>query len=168
MFADHLALVFSGPELIRLTVGRLAVPMFFLLAGHLARRPRWRHALVALVGVLLPVLVPWVDSPNVLVWWALGVVLLWGGRLAGVPAWVWPVLAATLAANGWAPMIGTGYNPWALWALMALGQLVPRDWFSWAGRLPGWVGALGRRPVWVYAGHLLALQAFVLVATGRV
>lgn len=162
MMVDHLVLVSGGPVLLRETVGRLAVPAFFLLAGHLAARPRWRHAGVGVVGLVLPVFVPWIDSPNVLVVWSLAVVLLWACTELGIPVWVLAVAALTAFANGWGQIPGA-YPPAALVGLMAVGALVDRSAFAWAGRAPGWVAWMGRHPVAWYVGHLAVLQ-LVLVA----
>ena len=49
MIGDHLCAVFGG-EPYRFTLGRLAMPMFFILAGHLARHVHWRHLWIGLVG----------------------------------------------------------------------------------------------------------------------
>lgn len=163
MLVDHLTLVFSGPHALRLTVGRLAVPAFFILAGHLAGRLRWRHAGVFCVGLVLPLVVPWIDSPNVLVYWAVGSCVLAGCRWLGVPPWLLAVVALTFAANGWVYAPGTGYDANALVGLMGLGSLVPRSAFSFAARAPGWVAAIGRRPLTWYVGQLLVLQVVTLV-----
>lgn len=159
MLADHLGYVFDVAE-VRLTLGRLAMPMFFLLAGSLVRSPRWRHAAIGIVGVVLPLVVPWIDAPNVLTLWALGVVVLWGCRRCGVPVWLLAGLGLTLGANGWVTG-GNTYDPACLWGLMALGAMVPATAYRWADRLPAWVGTLGRHPVAFYVGHLLVLQALI-------
>lgn len=162
MMSDHLAIVAGGPDWVRFTVGRLALPMFFVLAGHLASRPRWRHAGIVVVGLLLPLVVPWIDSPNVLVLWGVGLVslrvLLW----LHLPPWLLAVIALTVAANGWALAPG-GYEVTSLVGLMGVGAMLPRSVFAWAGSGPEWVGALGRHPVWWYVGHLLVLQGVVLL-----
>lgn len=166
MIGDHVAFLF-GFDGYRLTFGRLAMPMFFLLAGHLAGRLRWRHAGIAGLGVLLPLAVPWIDSPNVLVWWALGCAVIAGGRAIarrGGFFLLMQVLAAAglvVAANGW-EVPGHTYQPLALLGLMALGTSWPRWWFTWAGSLPAWVAAIGRHPVAWYVGHLLVLEGVVL------
>ncbi|WP_457204114.1 TraX family protein [Nocardioides sp. HB32] len=164
MLVDHLCLVFSGPYAVRMTVGRLAMPMFFLLAGHLARRVRWRHGGIFLIGCALPVLVPWIDSPNVLVWWAVGVLLLAAARWAEVPAWLLVVVALAASANGWVDTDGT-YDARCLWGLMALGAMLPASAFTWAGRAPRWVAALGCWPITFYVGHLLLLEALIQAAS---
>lgn len=78
MIVDHVALL-GGLQLVRVTVGRLALPIFFVLAGALVRRLTWRHGAIFAVGLVLPVAVPWIDSPNVLTLYAVGAVVLVAG-----------------------------------------------------------------------------------------
>jgi hypothetical protein len=160
MVADHLALS-AGLDVVRLTAGRLAVPLFFVLAGHLASRLSWRHGRLIGLGLLLPAFAPWVDSPNVLLY--LGVFLpavAWAGR----HRWLLPlavVLALTLAANGYAGPVGTGYAPSALLALCCVGALLPRSAFAAAGRLPVVLAWPGRHALSLYVGHVLALTVLL-------
>lgn len=169
MIVDHVALL-GGLQLVRVTVGRLALPIFFVLAGALVRRLTWRHGAVFAVGLGLPVVVPWIDSPNVLVLYAVGAVVL----VAGARWWWWPwavlVVAVTLLANGWGAWPAGGYPPAALLALLAVGTLLRRyvglNAVAEAGEgLPGWLGAIGRRPVTWYVGHLLVLQGLVVMVS---
>lgn len=158
MLADHLTLILEGPGFIRMTLGRLAVPMFFLLAGYLASRPGPRHLGIGLLGLALPLLVPWIDSPNVLVWWALGVCVLWLSRGAPHVRLAVLVIALTFGANGYVFLTPASYDPVNLLGLMVLGAILPASWYSAAGRLPSWVGVIGRHPVAWYVGHLLVLE----------
>ena len=165
MLLDHVVLVTGGPELLRLSAGRLAMSAFFILAGHLSRNLGYRHLGIALVGVVLPLLVPWIDTPNVLVWWVVGCASLWLLRWAELPGWVLTVVALTVAANGWGYAPGFSYDGFALLGLMGLGTIVPRSAYAWAGRLPTIarvpLAAVGRRPLTWYVGHLLVLQGIV-------
>lgn len=158
MFVDHLCLVFSGPVELRLTVGRLAMPMFFLVAGSLCHGLCRRHLEVLLVGFALPVVVPWIDSPNVLVWWAVGCSLLVGARRVGLPPVLIAVLGLGLAANGWGFKVDGSYDPVALWGLMAVGSAVPLSTYAFCSRMPAVVVWIGARPLRVYVVHLLILQ----------
>lgn len=169
MVVDHVALL-SGLYPVRVTVGRLALPIFFILAGALVRRLTWRHGAIFAVGLALPVAVPWIDSPNVLTLYAVGAVVL----VAGARWWWWPwavlVVAVTLLANGWGGWPAGGYPPAALLGLLAVGTLLRRyvglEALHEAGEgLPGWLGALGRRPVTWYVGHLLVLQGLVVMVS---
>lgn len=162
MVLDHVVLLVDGPELIRATLTRFAMPMFFVLAGHLVSRPRWRWVGVAAIGLVLPVFVPWIDSPNVLWVWAVGALLVWWLReQGGMPPWLLAVVGLTVYANSWDLQPAGGYEALALWGLMGLGAMVPRTSFDFAGKLPGWVAAIGRRPVTWYVGHLVVLQVVV-------
>lgn len=164
MVIDHAALV-AGIPVLRYTIGRLAVPIFFMLAGALVRRLTWRHVGVAVIGVLLPLWVRWIDSPNVLLLYAAGAVVVVAGRRWAW--WPWAVLAAclTVLANGWGHL-GHGYPPAAVWALLAAGSLAGRyvglgRVSDAARRLPGWLGGVGRYPVSIYVVHLLVLDFVV-------
>lgn len=167
MIGDHLAIAVGNP-LFRVTAGRLAMPIFFVVAGHLAgSRLSRRHLYAALLGLGLPILVPFVDSPNVLLWWAVGCVILYGFQRLGLPVWALIAVPLTLGANGWVITPGDhSYNPGDLLALMALGRGLAPEVFAFGLRLPPWMGALGRRPLSWYIGHALLLQ-LVLVAVGR-
>lgn len=164
MVVDHLCVVFAGPAELRWTIGRVAMPLFFLVAGHLSHRlPNWeRFLLLIAVGLWLPVVVPWVDRPNVLLWYAVGVAVLEAARICRQPPVLLVVPALVLAANGVLPSkLGTGYDGASLVGLMAVGSSLPRTWWSWADRLP--LGWLGRYPLTVYVGHIAVLQAVVAV-----
>lgn len=162
MIGDHVSLIL-GFDAYRYTLGRAAMPAFFLLAGHLAGRLSWRHVRIAAIGLALPLAVPWIDSPNVLVLWSVGCLLLWGLRRWGAPVQLVAILALAAAANGWGALpFGRSYVPLALWGLMAVGAGLPRTWFTWAGVLPAWVAAMGRHPIAWYVGHLLVLEGVML------
>lgn len=157
MIVDHVTLIFHGPDVLRLTVGRVAMPLFFLIAGHLVRRLSWRHAGVYLLGLVLPVAIPWVDSPNVLEWYVLGAVAIVVARWADLPVWVYIAGVLAVMANGWnIAKPGTSYDGAALIALMLIGSQLPRSSWDWARRIP--LGWLGRYPLTVYVGHLIVLQ----------
>lgn len=158
MVVDHLALFLLDGGVLRQTVGRLALPLFFIVGGHLVRRLSWRLAWVFLVGAALPLAVPWVDNPNVLGWYALGAaVLTLTARWPWLPALL-VAFALTRYANEAVPY-GPGYSPLALLALMALGQLLPREAFRWGRHLPSPLALLGRYPLTFYVGHLFAIEA---------
>lgn len=161
MVIDHVALTTGLPDELRILPGRLAMPMFFLLAGYLARTPRWRHLVIGAVGLALPLLVRWIDHPNVLVLWAVGVGVLWLWREAGLPAWILAAVGLGMAANGYVAADGS-YDVVAMWGLMALGGMLPGSAFGWAGRLPAAFVLIGRHPIVWYLGHLAVLE----LATG--
>lgn len=161
MVVDHLCVVFGGPPLLRLTVGRLAMPLFFVTAGRVSGRLSWRHGAAAAAGLVLPLVVPWLDSPNVLVWWALGAVLLAACRAAGWSPGLVVVAALGIAANGWLDAPGSSYPPGALWGLMAVGALLPFGWWGWGDRLPAQLVLrwCGRHALGFYVVHVLLLTA---------
>lgn len=159
MAVDHVASL-SGWVVVEDTVGRAAMPLFFVLAGSLLGRLRWRHAQLVGLGLLLPVVMPWLDAPNVLTLYGVGALVIWLWRRLVWPVWVLAAAGLTQAANGWAGgLFFTGYQPLALLGLLALGAMLPRTTWSWGSSLPGWMGLLGRFPVTVYVGHLLVLTA---------
>lgn len=166
MMVDHVCKLI-GPELwpLRWTVGRLALPIFFVLAGYLVRSLSRRHALIGLVGLGLPLAVPWIDSPNVLVWWAIGCGVLVAARTYGVDPAVLVVVCVALLANGIGGGFPHSYPPVALLALMATGAWLRRDWFPVpAVNVPAFA-ALGRAPVRWYVGHVLVLEMIRLVVS---
>jgi hypothetical protein len=165
MAADHLLYVTHGPAELRHTVTRVAMPLFALVAGYLVRRLSLRWLWVFTVGAALPVAVPWIDNPNILCELAAGAVVCvaarrwrYGPLLAfGVLAW-----ALTIAANGYAVPVGS-YQLTAVVGLMLLGQHSGDLLAGIGGRwLPGWLAGLGRYPLTVYVGHLLAIQLVLL------
>lgn len=163
MVGDHVARWLQPwGSLFNVSLGRVAMPLFFILAGALSGRLRWRHLWIGVVGLALPVAVPWVDAPNVLVWWALGSVLLYVVRWGGVPAWVVVAVALTFAANGWVES-GLSFDGRDLFALMALGAMIGPVGLSWSSWLPSWLARVGRYPLTVYVGHLLIIQAVLLI-----
>lgn len=173
MVLDH-GLVVAGQDHspIRMTMTRAALPVFMVLAGALiGAHLRGRRLLrVAIAGLALPLVVPWIDNPNILVLYVLGAVIVWAARGTGRDPrtgalWVALVAVVTLSANGWGDQPG-GY-PWApvvalmltgalagRWRLAAATACLDRRWL----RPVQWIG---RYPLTVYVGHLLILQLVV-------
>lgn len=166
MIVDHVALV-AGVELLRVTVGRIALPLFFVVAGALVRRVTWRHGATFGIGLALPAVIPWLSYPNVLVSYTLGALLLVIARyVAGRPGViVLLVVLLTAWANGWGGGF-PGYPPAALIALMGVGALLGRDEVTKAGRaVPAWLEPVGRWPLTIYVGHLLVLHVAVVMVS---
>jgi len=160
MMVDHLALWLDVTEL-RLTVGRVAMPLFFVLGGHLVTRIGPRLLVVVGVGVGLQLLAPWTGAGPLLATFASGAVVVhllgrWPAALAALVAY-----GLMLGANGFASAAGGMYEPACLVALMGLGRLLPRSVFAGAAGGPRWLAAIGRRPLIWYAGHVLVLTALV-------
>lgn len=166
MVVDHLCLVFDGPVVLRWTIGRLALPVFFVLAGHLARRVTGRYLAIAGTGAALPLLVPWLNTPNVLLVYAAGAaVLVASTRLGAAGPAVVGIAAVTAAANGLGTISGA-YPPLLLLALMAAGHYLPRGWLERPGHLlPAVLAPVGRRPLTWYVGHVLALHVVGVLTT---
>lgn len=158
MILDHVLIV-TGHEnsLWRLTLTRLSMPLFFLVSGHLLRRRNWfRLGVVVAIGVALPEVVPWLDAPNVLIWYAVGAVLL-----TRAPRWFCAAVIAAalaLAANDYPSVSPSGYAPEGLLALMALGRLVPRRSIPDLP-LPRRLAVAGRYPLSTFVGHIAVLEA---------
>ena len=168
MIGDHLA-IFTLQDWYRVSLGRVAMPLFFILSGYLVTRFTRRHALVGVAGLLLPFAASWVDSPNVLVWYCAGAFIL-SQRFVRHPLTLAAIalLGLLLGANGYAHLFLSGYNPWCLLAIMALGALLREigpglELWQPAARLPRWLGMLGRYPLSWYLGHVLFLTAVVEV-----
>lgn len=161
MVVDHVALV-AGLPLLRIMPGRLAMPLFFVLGGHLTTGLRRRHFLILTLGVVLQVLAPWAGPGLVLTSFVIGawvVALAWSMH-PGV-LWLPIMVALTFAANG-ATETALTFDLRSMVALMCAGALLPRSVFLTAGgRLPRWLSVLGRYPLSLYAGHLVLLGFFV-------
>jgi len=167
MIFDHAVIVFVGAgSPLRWTLGRLAMPLFFLLGGYLVRRLSWRHGWVFVLGCFLPVVVPWVDSPNVLVWYAVGAVILWSADTVWA-RWLTLAVGLALSANFPDQTIGSSYAPGMLVGLMIVGALLRHyhgsGVLAWGRYLPRWFAPVGRYPLTIYVGHLLVLRAVQLL-----
>jgi hypothetical protein len=158
MVVDHVARFADVPEL-RLTVGRVAMPLFFLLAGHLARRVSWRLLWIGLLGLLLPSVAPWIDNPNVLLYLALFCPLIVLLRRRRVLLLAGAAYGLTLGANGYLALVGSGYAPAGLLGLMCLGALASRADLERLRWSPRWLQLAGRYPLTLYVGHVLILTA---------
>lgn len=159
MMVDHVCKLI-GPDTwpLRWTVGRLALPIFFVLAGYLVRHLSRRHVLVGLLGLGLPLVVPWVDRPNVLLWWAIGCGVIAAARKFGAHPAALLAVCLGLLVNGIGGGFEHSYPPVALLALMALGAWLKADWFAVPVVRAPILEFLGRAPVRWYVGHLLVLE----------
>lgn len=161
MILDHLLIVFVNPSSpIRMTITRLAMPIFFVLAGHLCKRLSWRLLLIGVVGVLLPTYVSFIDNPNVLLWYALfapAIVFLrkYPAALIGIV-----VFSLTAVANYMQGSFAGTYYPPALFAFMALGAMMTRSLVVDFARYIPKIPFLGMYPLTIYVVHLLILEQF--------
>lgn len=155
MVTDHLLELTHSGDFLRLTLTRFSMPLFFLISGHLLRRFSKRTVGIGFIGIVLPLVIPWIDAPNVLLMYALGAFLL--TRFSALPV---AVVGLTIAANHF-DLIGNAYGFGAILAIMALGKMTPRSTFDWANKLPNVLTVIGRYPLSVYVGHLLILQGIV-------
>lgn len=161
MIVDHLCIVLSGPEVLRMTVGRLAMPLFFLVSGALVTRFGFRHVLIFGLGVVLPWYVTFIDNPNVLTLYAVGALVMVVFRALDVHPLVIVAVILAAAANGFLPRIAPGYEFTAVLGIMCVGGHVGRHALGWFDWLPRWLAPLGRYPLTIYVGHLLALQLYL-------
>ena len=161
MIFDHVLLVFHGPFVIRHTLTRAAMPLFFVIGGHLIKQVSWRIAGIGVVGILIPIAIPFIDNPNVLFWYAAfaGPIVLAKRYPISLPIIV--AVALTVAANGYVKLVGNSYDPLSLFSLMCLGAMIPRAYFSFGTCIPGWIGTVGRFPLRAYVLHLFLLEALI-------
>lgn len=156
MVADHVAL-FAGSDAVRLTVGRVALPLFVLLLGHLAVRVTSRLLLLVPYGLVVGAAAPWSGASTLFVQLALvGLVVVLVKRRPALTAVLWALLLLALmrSANGFHDP-DLGYDTWALLGLGAAGALIPRLVLTSAGRrLPLPFEVVGRYPLTAYAGHV--------------
>lgn len=163
MIVDHVCIVANHGYWLRHTITRLAMPLFFVISGHLVKRISWRTFAIGIVGLAIPQLVYFSGNINVLTWYSVGAIVVYFARkyppaLYGV-TWITLTISANFYFSGqWSGP--TSYWSPALIALMTLGATVPRDIFHqipfW--RLPEWVSKIGKYPLSIYVGHLLILQ----------
>lgn len=165
MLVDHVLLLTASGQPVRLSLGRVAMPLFAVLVGSCVGRLRWRHARVAGYGLLLPLGVPWIDSPNILVWLMAGAALVVLLRSCRVPVWLLPAVALTAAANGYWLDGGGGFAPVMVVGLVGLGAVVSVSVLDAWGRLLPRAGLefVGRHALGWYIGHLAFLQLLLLV-----
>lgn len=173
MMLDHVALVLAGLgvpgpwDLLRLTAGRVAFPVFLVVSGavYAMRGARGRRLLeVAACGLF-------VSAVCVLAGLPIGrpdILLLIAAGLAAMPVFVrWPLLALCLGVIQpftW-PVPWSGYQPGAVVVLLLIGYWVMADegyyvtgpvtlrWVS----TPAWWEWLGRSALSVYVAHLVVL-----------
>lgn len=164
MIADHIA-IFTGPFLFRSTITRLSMPIFFILAGHLAHRITWRMPAIGLIGCCIPYVIPFVDKPNVLYWYAIFAPIIVIAKRKSVTLYVIIAISLTIFANYYGGGFFGSYEPFGLLSLMALGAIIPRHGFYSALRLPGLslLASIGRYPISFYVGHLLILREVTLL-----
>lgn len=168
MVLDHVLYQAAPGHVLRLTVTRVALPIFCLVAGALWRpgwRPRYLELGAAwLVAEVLARLLG-MPTPDVLLPIAVGFALL---HLAQRSPWLVLVVLLVLdhsrlgAIPGW-----TGYSPWYVAALLVVGHLARAEIYAAAERLPdvAWLSSIGRRPLGWYVGHLLVLAVVVQLGT---
>jgi uncharacterized membrane protein len=162
MLVDHVLLLSSAPDWTRLNVTRLAMPLFFVIGGHLVRRFAWaRWAGVLLAGFAVEAFAPWSGAGVLLLCFVVGAVYVVScrGRARTALLCVPVVASLVLYANGLAPAGGGQYAPVALVGFMCAGALLSRSRFEAGARLPAVLGLLGRYPLSLYVGHLLVFQA---------
>lgn len=157
MILDHLLVLSDPTHPLRFTLTRFSMPLFFLISGHLLTRIKWpRLAIVGIIGALLPTIVPWIDNPNVLLFYAFFAPFIVLGRKRRWILYAGIIFALALYANNYGDVPGA-YAPWALFGLMATGALINRDAFPMV-RIPHVLTAVGRYPLSIYVGHILILE----------
>lgn len=158
-------------NVLRQTVTRASLPLFMLCTGTLlARRPTSpaRFATVLgcalIVNLLLSHVYIGVGTPEILLVWCL---VLSGGRIIRQ----WPVAVACwgiVQAVTWPWSFGgqwNGYQPGTVAAIVAVGVLAGTRWLPPVQMRYEAIGAIGRRPLQWYMGHMLVLIAVGLVWT---
>ena len=175
MIIDHALLGLAGDEAwaqsVRLTATRAALPIFGILAGHLAatRPPKFdRVVLLALAAGLASQVGPYAHIPGPDVLWLLaGSVLAVGFTPSRYRVALLAV--AVIQPTTW-HMAWAGYQPGVVLGVVLAGSWATRDSLDGLGsRLPDWLGWAGRRPLLTYVGHMAVLAVAVqLVGGGRV
>ena len=158
MAADHAVVVLDAGHYLR-DLTRVALPLFMVTAGFLARRPfTSRYFDVVLVAVCTLPLV-WYLS---LAFFPILVVFVLVFPLVSVPARFLPLVAslAILQGEAW-PIAWGGYQPGYVLSFLILGRLLRDSGFSVPSiQWPQWLVLMGRYPLYVYSGHLILLLPF--------
>jgi uncharacterized membrane protein len=173
MIGDHFAAVADVAVWYRLTVSRLALPIFLVIAGYLAcgRTPRRRRlGQILAAGIAAGVVcsqLPALSPIDILVWIA-AVFACWG------LVHRYPATVAALGAVQAYTFVGVipGYQPGLVACLMAVGVLLARGGptepavlLRATERLPAVLAVVGRYPLAWYLGHLVGLWLLVLTAS---
>jgi len=170
MILDHVLLVafpaHGGALLVRLTVTRAALPLFILVAGHLAvDRPIHPRRMVGVIlcGAGATVLTRDLGFPEPDVLMVIAVCVI---GLSVVPARyrALVLVVAVLQPVTW-PLPYTGYQPGPVVALLVIGGHLP-DLARLGDRLPLWTAAVGRHPLAWYIGHLTAISGTAYAIRG--
>lgn len=163
MVLDHALVVLDSNNPARLTVTRLALPLFMICAATVWKgRPSRRRALaLAAVGALDLFLAPLVGlgSPAPVAGFCLLVALL----VAAPTLLRWPLVACVLGfVQGF--FIPLGWQGWELGVLLGwfmvgrLGLASGQQEIRRIGdRLPAFLAVIGRRPLIWYVGHLVGM-----------
>jgi uncharacterized membrane protein len=153
MVLDHALLAaghHGGP--VRLTVTRLALPLFGLTAGALWKPGRARRYLEVAGAAIIATglgLVVGIGQPDIL--WLLLVAML------VMPAGPALAAAGAIQATTW-PLRTSGYEPGVVLVLVVLGHLYGSAPLDRLGqRLPHRLEGIGRHPLGWYLGHLALL-----------
>lgn len=175
MLVDHVLaviIVHGGPiwlNDIRLSLTRLAMPLFMILVGWLLDHKggyslKWLLK-VFWVGIAATIMMSLMDlpSPDILI--ILGFVILFFYSSRNPLAMI--VLGLIQAVN--IPLNWSGYQPGFILTFVAIGVLVHRyqvpEWeslCSFAGKRLGFLEGIGRHPVAWYLGHIAILLILVL------
>jgi len=177
MMVDHVLVACStlgvtndGLMLTRLSLTRLALPLFLLVSGalwveQLPRPRRLGSVIAAAVALNVGMAVYWPEfsTPEVLVVWSLAAV--------AAPIIVrHPLAMITLGYIQWQhwQVAWDGYQPGIVVLFLAVGALASRAGLTpgmgaYGRLLPAPLGALGRKPLTWYVGHLTALTVLVAI-----
>lgn len=168
MIVDHAILAFHGPMTIHNTVTRAAMPIFFLLSGHLIKRFSWRLVGIGLIGLILPTIVPFIDDPNVLFWYAVMaplVLILKRYYFHGLYLILFIVFMLTANFHYFLLNGFTSYPPLVLLALMCFGAIIPRIELTSITWIPTIFSKVGSYPISIYVGHLLIIQGLLEITS---
>lgn len=158
MVLDHIILVSHGPFIIRETITRAAMPIFFVLSGHLIKKVTWRLFIIGYIGLTLPTFVTFLDDPNVLFWYAAfaPIIVLLRRNPNMLPLVL--VVIMGLVANNHLLTVPNSYPPLMLLALMIIGAMIPRKSFTFSNSLPSILIHVGRFPLTLYVATSGILQ----------
>ena len=159
MILDHAILTAGWDDSPLRLLTRIAMPLFFIIAGNLVRRFHWtRMAAILVVGYALNAIAPMFGSFELFSGLIIGCAIVAFCKSVGA-RFIALTILMTMTANFY--VWQAGYLFWMLPAFIIIGALLPRDTLvNFGSKFPRWIAPLGEWPLTLYVAHILLLTAY--------